>query len=95
MSDPSSILTYDHIRVSHPIIITYLLFSTVFRGNVVYYTTVFIGHVRFTITDDSSVVFKTGSEEDSGRICCIFLVDDGEPTLYVELASNMTNVNNV
>ena len=59
----------------------------------------FIGHVRFTttdyardkISDDSSIVFKIGSEGNFGRIRRIFTVDEGRPMLYVESASKMTN----
>lgn len=83
------------IRVLHPVSIKDASFSFIFSGNIEYYSTVFIGRVRFTTTayargkvaDDASIVFKTGSTENFGRIRRIFTVDKKEPILYVTVMS--------
>jgi hypothetical protein len=62
-------------------------------------STAFIGKVRFTISDlarnkvidDSNIIFKTGTEENFGRIRRIFKVNDGDPVFYVDVVSIMSD----
>ena len=65
--------------------------SELFSGTIKYYSTFFIGKVRFTtggfcrnkLADDSSIVYQTGSEVHFGRIHRIFSVNDGDLLLQV------------
>ena len=99
MSDSSSVMAHDRVCVLHPTETTDPFLNTVFHGDITYYSTAFIGQVRFTTThyardkvsDDSSIIFKTSSEESFGRIRRIFTVDKGDPMFYVGVISNMTN----
>jgi len=99
MSCPDSVPSKDCVRTLHPLKITDQLFSSIFSGDIIYYSTAFIGQVRFTTTsyahnkvaDDSSIVFKTGLEEIFGRIRRIFRVNDAEPIFYVDVISKMAD----
>jgi hypothetical protein len=87
------------VRALHPIKITDRLINSIFRGDIIYYSTVFIGRIRFTtthyaenkVTDDSSIVFKTGAEESFGRIRRIFTINGAEPIFYVDVVSKMAD----
>lgn len=95
LSAPEFLPFENIIRVLHPVSIKDTSFSFIFSGNIEYYSTVFIGRVRFTTTaytrgkvaDDASIVFKTGSTENFGRIRRIFTVDKKEPIFYVAVMS--------
>ncbi len=41
---------------------------------------------------DSSIIFKTGSEESFGRIRRIFTVNNAESMFYVDVISNMADL---
>jgi hypothetical protein len=85
----------DSVRALHPIIIVDQIYNSIFRGDIVYYSTMFIGKVRFTTTDyarnkvsdDSSIIFKTSSKERFGRIRRIFTVNGAVPMFYIDLLS--------
>jgi hypothetical protein len=74
MPDSYSIISKECIRVLHPVTITDQLFNSILFGNIVYYSTAFIGRVPFTtshyarnkVSDDSSIIFKRGLEESFG-----------------------------
>jgi hypothetical protein len=95
--DSNSILSKNNVRVLHPVEITDQLFNSIFSDDIVYYSTVYIGRVRFTIshharnkvTDDSSIISKTGFDENFGRIRRIFTVNGGYPMFYVDVISKM------
>lgn len=88
-----------HIRLLHPLELNDPLLSSMFQGKIVYYSTAFIGKVRLTtsdrarnkVTDDSNIIFKTGIEENFGRIRRIFKVNDGNPVFCVDIISTLTN----
>lgn len=87
------------VTTLHQAHITDPFLNSIFRGNIVYYSTAFIGRVRFTttqyardkVTDDSSIVFKTGTDESFGRIRRIFRVNDAKPVFYVDVISHMAD----
>ena len=87
-----------HIRVLHSSTLQDPFLSSVFHGNIVFYSTAYIGHIRFTTTDyakgktadDSSIVFNVGPGNHFGRIQRIFKVNDAEPLFYVHTVSNFT-----
>jgi hypothetical protein len=87
-----SALTNDHVRALHSIQIIDPFFNQVFHGDILYYTTAFIGRIRFTTThyarskvsNASSIIFKTDSEESFDRIRRIFMVNNTEPMFYVD-----------
>ena len=87
------------VHALHPIKITDQFFNSIFRGDIVYYSTVFIGRVRFTTThyaknkvsDDSCIIFKTGVDESFGRIRRIFTINGAEPLFYVDVVSDMVD----
>jgi hypothetical protein len=89
----------NNIRVLHPLKSADALLESMFRGKTVCYSTAFIGKVRFTtsdlarnkVIDDSSIIFKTGNEENFGRIRRIFKVNDGDPVFYVDAISIMAD----
>lgn len=79
------------LKVSDPRI------SELFFGKIQFYSTVFIGKIRFTTskycrnkkTDDSTIVYKVGNEVHFGRIHRIFTVDDGDVLFQIfSLASH-------
>lgn len=90
--------TIDQIRVLHPLTLQDPFLSSVFHGNIVFYSTAFVGHVRFTTTDyskgkiadDSNIVFNVGSRNNFGRITRIFRVNDAEALFYVHTISEST-----
>ena len=94
-----SLLSKDCVRVLHPIYINDPFFRSIFPGVIIYYSTAFIGRVRFTTIDyarektseDASIVFKTGSQENFGRIRRIFTVNAGEPVFYVDIMSTVVD----
>jgi hypothetical protein len=53
------------------------------------YTT--IDYARGKVSDDSDIIFKTGSKPTFGRIRRIFKVNKGEPLFYVETISNLSD----
>ena len=87
------------VRTLHPVVVQDELLSSIFSGTIVYYSTAYIDHVRFTtaqyaaknIADDSSIVFKSSSRDRFGRILYIFTVDAGEPIFYVDAIVSLTN----
>jgi len=97
ISYSNSISPENYIRVLHLINIIDQLFNTIFSGNIIYYSTAFIGRVRFTttdyvrnkVTDDSSIIFKIGSKDNFGRIRRIFTVNNAQPLFYVDVISKM------
>jgi hypothetical protein len=99
VSASPSALTNDHVRGLHPVQIIDPFFNQVFHEDILYYTTAFIGRIRFTTThydrskvnNDSSIIFKTDSEESFDRIRRIFMVNNTEPMFYVDAISNMTD----
>ncbi|CAF4410220.1 unnamed protein product [Rotaria sp. Silwood2] len=74
------------IQPRHPVNISDPQISALFSSKITYYSTAFIGEIRFTTsnychkksTDDSSIVYRAGDEVHFGRIHRIFTVDDGE-----------------
>jgi len=95
----ASISSINDIRVLHPCKSDNALLKTIFRGKLVYYSTAYIGQVRYTtsnqardkVIDDSNIIFKTSTEENFGRIRHIFTVNDGQPIFYIDTISNMAN----
>ena len=83
----------DSVTTLHQLRITDPFLNSIFRGDIVYYSTAFIGQARFTttqfardkVTDDSSIIFKTSSNESFGRIRRIFRVNDAKPFFYVDM----------
>ncbi|CAF2107921.1 unnamed protein product [Rotaria magnacalcarata] len=98
MTNSYSNATKYSVRTLHPLNTSDQAISSIFPGEIVYYSTAFIDQVRFTtydyarnkVADDSSIIFTTGSEENFGRIRCIFSINDAEPMFYVDVVSNMT-----
>ncbi|CAF4361359.1 unnamed protein product, partial [Rotaria sp. Silwood2] len=88
----------DSVRALHPVETNDQTLNSIFPGKIVYYSTAFIGQVRFTtshyarnkVSDDSSIIFKTGSKENFGRIRRIFTVNGAEPMFYVDTLPSMT-----
>ncbi|CAF1483780.1 unnamed protein product [Rotaria sordida] len=74
------------IQPQYPVNISDPQISTLFSSKITYYSTAFIGGIRFTIsnychkrsTDDSSIVYRASDEVHFGPIHRIFTVDDGE-----------------
>jgi hypothetical protein len=71
--------------------------TELFSGTITFYSTVFIGRVRFTtsdychkkISDDSSIVYRAGKENHFGRIHRIFTINGGDVLFQVfSLASS-------
>jgi hypothetical protein len=99
LEPPSSVLPVDHIRVLHPLQLDNSVLKSTFRGDIENYSTAFVGRVRYTtldysngkVSDDSNIVFKTGSKPNFGRIRRIFRVNKGETLFYVETVSNLSN----
>ena len=97
MTPSNSASLVDAVTTLHPARINDPFLSSVFRGDIVYYSTAFIRRIRFTttqyaqdkVTDDSSIVFKTGSSESFGRIRRIFRVNDAKPIFYVDVMSEI------
>ncbi|CAM4984884.1 unnamed protein product [Rotaria socialis] len=97
MRDAYNISSKDCVRVLHPVKITDQFFDSIFSGDIVYYSTAYIGQVRFTtvqharekVSDDAAILFKDGLKENFGRIRRIFTVNSGEPILYVDVISKM------
>lgn len=95
MSDLNFNSSKDNIRVLHRVHIIDQFINLIFSGVIIYYSTLFIGSVRFTtmdyarnkVSDDSSIIFKIGSEENFGRIRRIFTVNNGEPIICVDVIS--------
>lgn len=87
----------NHIRVLHSLDCEDPLLSSLFTGDITYYSTAFIGKVRFTtsdyamnkVADDSNIVFKIGDEQSWGCIRRIFRVNHNEPVFYVAVAKNL------
>ena len=95
---PTTCSSTGNIALMHKVKTTDPIISSIFRGSIVYYSTAFIGRIRFTtteyardkVTDDSSIVFKSGSEEHFGRIRQIFTVNDGQPIFYIDGLTEIT-----
>ena len=95
MSVPYSNSIKDNIRVLHRVHVIDQFINIIFSGTIVYYSSLFIGSVRFTTTeyarnkvsDDSSVIFKIGSKENFSRIRRIFTVNSGEPIICMDVIS--------
>ena len=95
MSDPYSNSSKDNIRVLHLVHVIDQFINLIFSDVIVYYSTLFIGSVRFTIidyarnkvSDDLSIIFKIGSKENFGRIRRIFTVNSGEPKVCLDVIS--------
>ena len=95
MSDPYSNSIKDNIRVLHRVHVIDQFINIIFSSVIIYYSTFFIGSVRFTTTeyarnkvsDDSFIIFTIGSKENFGRIHRIFTVNSGEPIIYVDVIS--------
>ena len=49
-------------------------------------------YARGEVTDDSSIILKTGSNKSFGRIRRIFRVNDAKPIFYVDVISEMADV---
>lgn len=87
-----------HFRLLHPIQIADESFDSIFNGNIVHYTTAFIHQVRYTtvdyaedkVSDDSSVIFKTGSTMSFGQIRRIFTVNNADPLFYIDVIPEMS-----
>ena len=87
------------IQVLHPFACQDAFVSSVFAGEIIYYSTAFIGRVRFTtsdyarnkVADDSNIIFKTGNEKSFGRIRRIFQVNRGETLFYVDVVQNLAD----
>ena len=79
------------VQPRHSLTITDLRISELFSGTIKYYSTFYMGQVRFTtsglcrnkLADDSSIVSQTGSEVHFGRIHRIFSVNDGDLLLQI------------
>ena len=99
MKSLNSIISKDSIRILHPVEIVDHFFNSIFPGDIKYYSTAFIGKVRFTtsryarnkVSDDSSIIFKVNQEESFGRIRRIFTVNDENPIFYVDVISDNVN----
>ena len=97
MTPSSSASLEDTVTTLHQAWITDPFLSSIFRGDIVYFSTAFIGRIRFTtthyaqdkVTDDSSIVLKTGSSESFGRIRRIFRVNNAKPIFYVDVMSEI------
>ena len=74
------------VKPKHSLHIADPRISELFSGTINFYSTVFIGRVRFTTSsycrnkhaDDSSILYRAGNEVRFGRIHRIFTVDDGD-----------------
>ncbi|CAF1316218.1 unnamed protein product [Adineta ricciae] len=93
ISDSYVASSNDCVKLLHPLEITDNVLSTIFMGGIDFYSTVFIHGIRFTsadyaqgkVGDDSSIIFKTGLQENFGRIRRIFTVNDTGPIFYVDV----------
>jgi hypothetical protein len=73
--------------------------SILFSGTITFYSTVFIGRIRFTTSkychrkssDDSSIVYRAGKEVHFGRIHRIFTVDDGDVLFEIFTLASSTH----
>jgi hypothetical protein len=99
MSSSNTVSFNESVRALHSIKMNDQFFNSIFRGNIIYYSTAFIDRVRFTTThyaknkvsNDSSIIFKSGNEESFGRIRRIFTVNGSEPMFYVDVISKMVD----
>ena len=74
------------IQLRHKLDISDSRISESFSGTIQFYSTVFIGQIRFTTSsycrrkhaDDSSIVYQVDNEVHFGRIHRIFTVDGGD-----------------
>lgn len=94
-NDQSSLL----IKPRHSLSVNDPRISELFLGTVRFYSTVFIGQVKFTtssycrgkVVDDSSILYRAGNQVHFGRIHRIFTVDDGDVLFQIfSLASDGT-----
>lgn len=98
MFDSKSAASKRRFRLLHPIQIGDESFNAIFNGNVLYYSTAFINQVRYTtveyaedkVSDDSSIIFKTGSTMSFGRIRRIFTVNNADPLFYIDVIPEMS-----
>ena len=97
VSHHRSVSSATHIRVLHPFDFNDAFLSSLFPGEIMYYSTAFIGGVRFItsdhavnkVIDGSNIIFKTGTEATFGRIRRLIRVNDGEPVFYVDVPKNL------
>lgn len=87
------------VQPCHPSSISDARISAIFCGTIKFYSTAYIGQVRFTTSsysrnkcaDDSSIVYQTGNEIHFGRIHRIFTVDGGDVLFQIFTLASPTH----
>jgi len=94
VEQPSSLVHARHLLdISDPRI------SLLFSGTITFYSTVFIGRIRFTtskychkkLSDDSSIVYRAGKDIHFGHIHRIFTVDGGDALFEIFTLASSTH----